>query len=323
MSNSHISVNYEALKLIEDLRRDSDKYGVIFKKTHLDANLIDAGIKARGGFSAGRIITEICMGGLGSAEITYKNYGDISLPTITVTTDHPAISTLGSQLAGWRIKTEKYSAIGSGPARALALKPRSIYREIGYRDEAESAILVLESSREPPEEVISDISTKCKIEPENLFLITGPTSSIAGLTQISGRIVETGMHRLSKLGLDPNKILYACGSAPIMPIHPDPVEAMGRANDAILYGGATYYVVADIGDDEIRKIIGRAVSSASKQYGEPFKKIFEKAGFDFYKVDSNLFAPASITINNIETGRVFKAGKISPEILEKSLTAIQ
>ncbi len=41
---------------------------------------------------------------------------------------------LGSQFAGWRIKDGDSIAIGSGPVRALALKPKDVYEEIGYKD---------------------------------------------------------------------------------------------------------------------------------------------------------------------------------------------
>ncbi|RJS80966.1 methenyltetrahydromethanopterin cyclohydrolase, partial [Candidatus Bathyarchaeota archaeon] len=38
----------------------------------------------------------------------------------------------------------------------------------------------------------------------------------------------------------------------------------------------------------------------------------------FYKIDPNLFAPAIIIVNNVKTGKTFKAGKINPQILANS-----
>jgi methenyltetrahydromethanopterin cyclohydrolase len=142
-----LSVNRAAHKLVEKLYNNADKYEVIVSKTKSDATVIDAGIQAKGGFSAGKIITEICMGGYGKAKILLKRYGDLELPTIYVQTDHPAIATLGSQFAGWQVKSGDFFAIGSGPARALALKPREIYDEIGYQDKADTAIIVLETKK--------------------------------------------------------------------------------------------------------------------------------------------------------------------------------
>jgi methenyltetrahydromethanopterin cyclohydrolase len=48
-----------------------------------------------GGFPAGEVLTETCMGGAGKAQIDFKTYGDIFLPSITVSTAYPAIAALG------------------------------------------------------------------------------------------------------------------------------------------------------------------------------------------------------------------------------------
>jgi len=318
-SSTGISVNQEALKLVRILCDQPNKYGVKIGRTSLGALQIDAGIEASGGYLAGSIITEICMGGLGKASLSYMNLGEMILPAISVYTDHPAVSTLGSQLAGWRVKTDDYMAVGSGPARALALKPKSVYRKIGYKDESNEAIIVLETSKAPPEEAVSLIAETCNVSPENLYLILVPTSSVAGFTQIAGRTAETGIHKLVSLGFDPRFVKTAWSCAPILPVHPDFVESMGRSNDAILYGGAAYYNVYCEDDGVLEEIVPKAVSSSSKQYGRPFSEIFREAGMDFYKIDPELFAPAQISINNLKTGRTFIAGEINHKVLKKSI----
>ncbi len=314
-----LSVNRSALRLVKKLREGAEEYGVKVKNTESGATLIDAGIKAKGGFLAGKIITEICLGGLGKAEILCAPYGDLMLPSIFVYTDHPAVATLGSQLAGWSIKVDKYFAMGSGPARALALKPKELYEKIGYRDEAEEAVLVLETSKEPPEEVITHISDQCRVKPDNLFLILAPTSSVAGSTQISGRVVEQGTYRLMELGLDPRLITHGWGYAPIAPVHPKFTEAMGRTNDALLYAGVAGYTVDYEDEAALREMVNKAPSSSSKSYGQPFAEIFKEAKYDFYQIDPSLFAPAFLIVNNAKTGNAFKAGRINLEVLMKSL----
>jgi methenyltetrahydromethanopterin cyclohydrolase len=141
---------------------------------------------------------------------------------------------------------------------------------------------------------------------------------VAGAVQVSGRIVETGIHKLRKLGLNPNTILHAWGCAPIPPIHPKFADAMARTNDAILYGGIAYYAVEHEDDEELQKIVKSAPSSASKDYGKPFIEIFKEASYDFYKVDPNLFAPAVMIINNTKTGATFQSGEVNAEALAKS-----
>lgn len=315
-----LSVNRLAWKLLDKLCENPDFYGVKVEKTGSGATIVDAGIEVKGGFQAGKIITEICMGGCGKAEIIPRRYGELELPSIFVYTDHPVIATLGSQFAGWQIKDGDYFAIGSGPARALALKPREIYEKIGYRDDFDKAVVVLETDKHPPEKLLERFVKDCHVLSKNLAVILTPTASIAGATQVSGRIIETGIHKLSKLGLDPNVILYAWGCAPISPIHPKFVKAMARTNDAILYGGIAYYVIEYEDEEELKEIVEKAPSKASKDYGKLFIEIFKEADYDFYKIDPNLFAPAIIIVNNIQTGKIFRAGEINAEILTKSLS---
>jgi methenyltetrahydromethanopterin cyclohydrolase len=313
-----LSVNRLAWKLLDKLIENADLYGVKVEKTDSGSTIVDAGINVRGGFQAGKVITEICMGGCGIAEMTCRKYGDLDLPSIQIYSDHPVIATLGSQYAGWQINQEGYFAIGSGPARALAKKPKDIYEEIKYKDDFDRGVVVLETDKCPTAKIIERFAEDCRISPKNLAIVLTPTTSLAGATQISGRIVETGIHKLRRLGLDPNVIVYASGCAPISPVHPKFARAMARTNDAILYGGTTYYVVEHDNDEKLKEMVDKGPSIASKAYGRPFIEIFKEAKYDFCKIDPNLFAPAVLIINNARTGHTFQNGKINAEALAES-----
>jgi methenyltetrahydromethanopterin cyclohydrolase len=317
-----ISVNKNALKLVEKGLANSERLRITKETGPLGCTIIDAGVKACGGYAAGKWLTEVCLAGHGSSSLTTLQYGELLLPSIFVETDFPAVATLGSQFAGWSITTKDYSAIGSGPARALSLKPKEIYKLIQYEDHYDSAVIILEAESFPTEEAVRTIADSCRVSPKNLFAIVAPTSSIAGSVQISGRIVETGVHRLSQLGLDPKLISHACGSAPIAPMHPNKLQAIGRTNDAIYYGGAAFYSAACESDSQLRRIVSRSSSSASEEYGKRFYEIFEAAQFDFYKVDPKIFAPAMVTVTNNKTGTTFKAGKINEQILKKAMDIV-
>ena len=315
-----LSVNSLAWKLAEKLLNNQAFYGVHASKTSAGATVIDAGVNVPGGFQAGKILTELCMGGAGKAQIGFKAYGDITFPSITVSSDHPVVAALGSQFAGWRIKEPDGSiAIGSGPARALALKPKNVYEEIGYKDASDKAVLTLESNSLPSNALIEKVTGACNIKPENLIAVVAPTASIAGLTQVAGRVVEVGIHKLRTLGLSPKLIRYALGYAPIPPRCGEFEVAMARTNDAILYGGTVYLVVEHDDEAALKKTVEQAPSNTSKDYGKPFLQIFREADRDFYKIDHNLFAPAVLMMNNAKTGRVFKAGEANPEVLLQSL----
>jgi methenyltetrahydromethanopterin cyclohydrolase len=131
--------------------------------------------------------------------------------------------------------------------------------------------------------------------------------------------VETGVHKLFKLGVDPLCIESAWGCAPIAPVHPKSVEAMGRTNDVILYGGVVYCVLRYKDDDKLRELLQRAPSSASRQYGKPFGEIFRDASYNFYQIDPNLFAPAVFVVNNVISGGLFRVGELNVEVLGRAL----
>jgi methenyltetrahydromethanopterin cyclohydrolase len=323
-----INLNLSALALLKTLCKEADKYNVIVEETNSGATLVDAGIKAEGGFLAGAAVTEICLGGYGKASVVPIQYGDVILPSIFVLTDHPALSTLASQFAGWQIKGDNFSAIASGPARALALKPKHLYEKLNYHEESDVAVLVLETEKRPSEDVIQEAAEKCRVAPKNLFIVMFSTTSLTGATQVSGRIVETGLHKLERLGFDPLLVKHAWGYAPIVPVHPSAGESMGRTNDAILYGGVTNYTVSFDDEQKLESIVKQAPSSSSQMLQEArrlaeknprFMDIFKEAGFDFYKIDPDIFAPAVVEVTNNKTGKTFRAGSLDVAVMKSSL----
>ena len=66
-------------------------------------------------------------------------------------------------------------------------------------------------------------------------------------------------------------------------------------------------------------MIDRVPSSGSSDYGTLFYDLFQRYNGDFYQIDKLLFSPARVTINNLNTGRTFRAGSINSTLLQKSL----
>jgi methenyltetrahydromethanopterin cyclohydrolase len=314
-----ISVNKCALQIVKEVIGRKDELQVKVEKRPKGATIIDAGVAAQGGYQAGLMALRLCMAGLCEVSISSRAYGDFDLPAVNVATDQPALSTLASQFAGWEIKRTEYFAMGSGPARALALKPKDIYAEIEYKDEADTAIIVLESDKLPTDDAISYIASECGVKPSKVYAFVTPTNSVAGSVQISGRIVETGVYKLRRLGLHPKNIIHGYGSAPIPTIHPKSARAMGRTNDALYYGGDTYYTVTFEDDEKLKEIVSKAPSSTAREYGKPFYEVFKATGFDFYKIDPNLFAPAVVSVNNIRTGLTLRCGQMNPAVLKETM----
>ncbi|MBP7120270.1 MAG: methenyltetrahydromethanopterin cyclohydrolase, partial [Methanolinea sp.] len=156
-----LSVNELALEIFENLAEYAEEFNAAYHELDNGARIIDCGVSTRGGYAAGRAFTEICMGGLGEVNFRMANILDFPLPFIDVFTDFPSISCLGAQKAGWTIKHNNYFAMGSGPARALSLKPKHTYEVIGYEDDFDSAVIALESDHLPNGEVMEKIAEDC------------------------------------------------------------------------------------------------------------------------------------------------------------------
>jgi methenyltetrahydromethanopterin cyclohydrolase len=203
--------------------------------------------------------------------------------------------------------------------RAAAGK-EPIFDKIGHREQAEVAVGVLETRKVPTPEVFARIAEACRVSPSNLKLLAAPTASLAGCVQVVARSVETALHKLSELDFDLSRIESAHGTAPLPPVAKNDLAAIGRTNDAILYGARVVLYVT--GDDASLEELGPKVpSTSSRDHGEPFASIFARYDNDFYAVDPHLFSPAEVVFQNIETGRVHAFGRLEPEVLARSFSS--
>ncbi|HYO26521.1 MAG TPA: methenyltetrahydromethanopterin cyclohydrolase [Lacipirellulaceae bacterium] len=284
--------------------------------------ILDFGVEALGGLEAGLVLARVCLADLGSVEL--RASGEWPWPVVEVRTDHPVLACLASQYAGWEIKGEGYFAMASGPMRAVAAR-EPLFAEIGYREAVapglnDRCVGVLEASRFPPAAVCDEIARKCGVSPDRLTLLAAPTRSIAGTVQIVARSVETALHKLHALKFDLDRVVSATGSAPLPPPAASDLGAIGRTNDAILYGGRVVLYVR--GEDASLEAIGpQTPSSASRDYGQPFAATLAAYGNDFYKVDPLLFSPAEVTFANLDTGRSWTYGGLNREILRQSFVS--
>jgi methenyltetrahydromethanopterin cyclohydrolase len=281
------------------------------------AKVIDAGVETEGGYDAGLALAEICMGGLGNVAYTPVQIEGQSWPGVTVWTDHPAVSCMASQYAGWAISVEKFFAMGSGPLRAHARVEHELFEKLGYAEEATRGVLVLEGRVLPTDAVAAWVAQKARLQPSQITFVVAPTASLAGGVQISARILETGLHKIETLGFDVRRVVSAMGTAPIPPVAKNDLRAIGRTNDCILYGGQARYTIR-AGDDELAELAPKVPASASHDYGTAFYDIFQRYQGDFYKIDPLLFSPGEVWLTSAETGRTFHAGHLNGEVLTAS-----
>jgi methenyltetrahydromethanopterin cyclohydrolase len=312
-----VSLNDRALGLADRLAADADLARVAVSTLSNGTRLIDCGAQAAGGFEAGRRFAEICMAGLGTVTYAPLVLEGRWLPGLTVTTDRPALACLGSQYAGWRLDRDGYFAMASGPGRAL-IRAEELYDDLDADERASAAVLCLETREPPPAEVADFVAQRAGVPPSALTLLFAPTASVAGGVQIAARVVETALHKLHELDFDVRRVVAGFGSCPLPPVAGDDMEAIGRTNDAVLYGGQVHLTVQADDDDAVRELVERLPASASSDYGEPFGKVLKDAKFDFYAIDPLLFSPAQIRLTSVASGRSFEAGRVDLEVLERS-----
>ncbi len=109
------SVNKLTQPLVKYLLDNAGALRIGVEQLKNGCTIIDAGIKVLGGMEAGRIIAEICMGGLGKVSISQRAYTESWPLSVNVYSSNPVLSCLGSQYAGWSLSHEKYYALGSAP----------------------------------------------------------------------------------------------------------------------------------------------------------------------------------------------------------------
>jgi methenyltetrahydromethanopterin cyclohydrolase len=311
-----LSLNQRARELADRLAADSDALRIAVRTLPGGTRLVDCGSAVPGGLEAGRRFAEITMGGLGSVTFAPLVLEGRWLPGLTVVTDHPALACLASQYAGWQIDRDGYFAMASGPGRAL-IRAEELFEDLDVEERASTAVLCLETRDEPPPEVAAHVAERAGVAPAELTLLAAPTASLAGGVQVAARIVETALHKLHEVEFDVRRVVSGFGTCPLPPVARTDPEAIGRTNDAVLYGGQVELTV-DAPDDELEAIVDRLPSSASRDHGEPFGKVLERAGWDFYAIDPLLFSPAEVRLVSVQTGRSFHAGAVEPDVLERS-----
>ncbi len=307
-------LNDRAMALADAMIADAQNLRLAVSLGPLGETLVDAGGQALGGIEAGLQLARIAMAGLGSVDLGQAD--SAGRFQVLVRSSQPVLACLASQYAGWALARDKFFALGSGPARALARR-EALFEHIAIDEKAARAVLVLESASPPPAALVAEIARDCGLAPSCLAIFHASTQSLAGSTQVVARVLEVALHKAHELKFPLERIVDGMGMAPLVPPHPDFITAMGRTNDAIIYGGRVHLFVS--GPAEAARDLAQAMpSSASGDHGQPFAEIFRRFGGDFYKIDPMLFSPAEVAVTALESGQTFRAGQVKDALLAPS-----
>ena len=309
-------LNHRAQQLVDRLLPQADDLRIAVHDLPTGGRVIDCGVDVPGSLQAGLALARICLADLGTVDLVSTDLAGWTWPALQVRTDHPLAACLFSQYAGWQIAVDKFFAMGSGPMRAAAAR-EELFPQLNYHERPETTVGVLETRQLPGQEIFEHLAERTRVATRATTLLVAPTASLAGTVQVVSRIVETALHKLHELRFDVTRIASALGTAPLSPVAADDLTGIGWTNDAILYGGRVTLWVR--GDDRSLEEIGPWVPSlAAPSHGRPFLQLFEEAGRDFYQLDPQLFSPAEVVFQNIETGRVHRFGKIAVDVLSQS-----
>jgi methenyltetrahydromethanopterin cyclohydrolase len=164
--------------------------------------------------------------------------------------------------------------------------------------------------------VLDKVLRDCALASDALTVVLTPTTSLAGTTQVVARVLEVALHKAHQLGFPLQHIVEGNACAPLPVPSPDVITAMGRTNDAILYGGRVHLSVRGR-IDAARELAMHLPSSNSREHGRSFAQIFSDAQYDFYKIDPALFAPAQVWVSHLDSGTTWQAGALDLALLRK------
>ncbi|HEX5272198.1 MAG TPA: methenyltetrahydromethanopterin cyclohydrolase [Gemmataceae bacterium] len=315
-----LTLNERALRLADHMAANAAALRIEVHTLPGGGRVLDCGVKAEGGLNAGLGLARVCLAGQGEVGLVPGDSAGVPCLLAQVITDSPVTACMASQLAGWQVQVGKFFAMGSGPMRA-AYGKEELFDHLPGRETSPVAVGVLETDKLPDDAIFAHLADKLGLPPNKITLLVAPPFSTAGNLQVVARSLETALHKLHELKFDLRQVVSGCGSAPVPPVGGDWRSAIGRTNDAILYGGrVVLWVRAD--DGQLAEVGPTVPASASPDYGEPFAEIFARYKHDFYQIDRLLFSPAEIVFHNLKTGRAHAFGKAAPEVLRKSFFGV-
>jgi methenyltetrahydromethanopterin cyclohydrolase len=284
-----------------------DELRIKVSKMRNGCTLIDAGLDAVGGINAGLEVTKICLGGLADVSLVEERLDDLSLPAIYVATDVPAVSVLCCQypLFGQSsLQVDGYAPILSGPVKSLLRLPSEIFSKVGYKEESDVAVAVIQSETLPSIRYVDLLASKAGVASKDVYLIFVPTNSMAGA--VAARTIETSTWRLCViLGYDFSKVKFMTGTGIISPIYPGIWQQPGVTPDDMIHcAGRVTFGVKSTEKDDLQKLADSMVVDATTSKGKPFFQMLKEADFDFNKIEPAAWAVAEVCIYDLSSGRI-------------------
>jgi methenyltetrahydromethanopterin cyclohydrolase len=319
------SLNEAAMEIISPILDDPARYGARITRSNGGATLVDLGLEAPGSWLAAKLWVEAAHGGMAESTYGRMRIRDLEVPTAEVVIDDPMLSVIACESGAWKLGEGEFVPVGSGPARAKARADR-FSKRVEYSDPSPNVVLQLQMKRLPSDETLQFVADACGIQLTGLVAMVAPSASLVGGVQVASRAFEQAIISLGRnTNFDISTIVYGYGRAPIPPVIKDEVLAMGRINDALVYGGSSGLWVSHPDDEEVRQtaLAMPFSAKAGDDYGKGYAEIYDTYGRSLFNIPARLDSPAHVTVTNIRTGTVTTAGRIDEDRLYRSFTQTQ
>jgi len=315
----HWSVNEAAARIIEEeVLPKAERLNIEVRTLRCGTVVLDMGVRARGGFRAGKYFAEIGMGGLGKLSYGMLQLNTYLVPGVRVFTENPPVCEMASYVASTKVLWRGEQQVISGPVRAI-LGSDIFARSVEYRDpDPRRAVAGVQTTEMPDEELACNIAERCGIAPERLYIMAARTGCMAGAVQVCARNVEQALPTIYDRGFSMDDILEGNATTPLVSIVDDEAVAYGRVNDCLIYGQETNLTVR-CRDREIAALLADIPFSKNTDiYGIPFQELFAQCGNNWANVPRDWDAPCRINFFNAATGHAFTTGHLGNNTLEKA-----
>jgi methenyltetrahydromethanopterin cyclohydrolase len=316
------SLNEAGLEIIAPVLDDPQRFGARIVRSPGGATILDMGIEVDGSWLGAKRWVEAAHGGL--AEVTFgrMQIKELDVPTVEVVVDNPLLSVIACEAGVWKIGSGEFAPVASGPARVKA-RDDHWTKLVEYEDPFPYALVQLQMPRLPDDSALEYVATACAIPLDHVTALVAPSASLVGGLQVVSRAFEQCLVALVQTtSFDLTTIVHGYGRAPVPPVMKDEILAMGRINDALVYGGSSGLWLRHPDDETVRRTAEALPFSvqAGADYDKGYAKIYETYGHNFFNIPHNLDVPAKVMMANLLTGSVFVAGKIDEELLYRSFT---
>jgi methenyltetrahydromethanopterin cyclohydrolase len=302
--------------LLHDLARDACILGLELSHLANGATVIDCGVHVLGSLEAGRRITEISQGGMAAAHIGTANIAGTVLPELTVDSWLPKLSAYGLQVSTALTEIDPAIRI-SGPILARFAESRLNMR----REELASAawgIAVVESDQLPNLAIADALACLSDLPAGKLTLIVVPTRSVAGVTQIAGRLNESVVFTMEEsLGIDCSCVSQLLGTVPIALSSKLGTPYRVTPDDFIHYMGRVSLTIDHAVGMDLAQLAAQLAFDSTPIYGKLFTELLESSGGVFEAIPGlvDLNKVAQVTVIDQTSGSTFSAGERCESIL--------